>query len=404
MGTRVSVGPRLVGQVDQLGTVLGPKPPTPLRPVSAGGRGRRCQPVRDLGSGRRPESAKITPDGELHSLIRRAGWRTDQSSANANRSAERRSQVPEGGTRTRSTHSGRPPRIVELPAMRSRSARRSVPPSISFRTTSASFVILPICRPAGGTNHQDRRVARTASAAGQKSSRDTRWIVERSKVAWTISVARADASPRHAPAPRSVTTSRRTSRARTAPAGSPSAPRHAGSGSAGVGSRAKREPAGPDSVRAASQHESAIAATVPPTPDISGYAPGVPAYEYRCRTCDATFEIRRSLTDYSTATTCPRGHEDGAGLLGGRPRRPCEFAVTGRPPLTCSDCCRGRMLRRGDAAADPGPPWGGGDAAAGRGTCGLCARTRSATPRTGCSLTTRKSPAWKALSAVRPGL
>jgi putative FmdB family regulatory protein len=33
------------------------------------------------------------------------------------------------------------------------------------------------------------------------------------------------------------------------------------------------------------------------------------AYDYRCRTCDRSFEVRRSVTDDS-AVTCPSGHDD----------------------------------------------------------------------------------------------
>jgi putative FmdB family regulatory protein len=36
----------------------------------------------------------------------------------------------------------------------------------------------------------------------------------------------------------------------------------------------------------------------------------VAAYDYRCRTCDTTFEVRRAVTDEATAVTCPAGHGD----------------------------------------------------------------------------------------------
>lgn len=36
----------------------------------------------------------------------------------------------------------------------------------------------------------------------------------------------------------------------------------------------------------------------------------MPAYDYRCRTCDTTFEVRRLLTQEPTAEPCPRGHPD----------------------------------------------------------------------------------------------
>ena len=40
------------------------------------------------------------------------------------------------------------------------------------------------------------------------------------------------------------------------------------------------------------------------------YARGVPLYEYRCRTCDERFELRRPMSDSDLATPCPEGHDD----------------------------------------------------------------------------------------------
>ena len=35
----------------------------------------------------------------------------------------------------------------------------------------------------------------------------------------------------------------------------------------------------------------------------------MPAYDYRCRTCDARFEVRRGLHEYpDVPTACPSGH------------------------------------------------------------------------------------------------
>ncbi|WP_131744974.1 zinc ribbon domain-containing protein [Frankia sp. Cppng1_Ct_nod] len=37
----------------------------------------------------------------------------------------------------------------------------------------------------------------------------------------------------------------------------------------------------------------------------------MPAYEYRCRTCDTSFEVRRAITEPAAVTTpCPGGHAD----------------------------------------------------------------------------------------------
>jgi putative FmdB family regulatory protein len=35
----------------------------------------------------------------------------------------------------------------------------------------------------------------------------------------------------------------------------------------------------------------------------------VPRYDYRCRTCDAAFEVSRSMTD-SSPVACPEGHAE----------------------------------------------------------------------------------------------
>ncbi|MBA3418582.1 MAG: zinc ribbon domain-containing protein [Geodermatophilaceae bacterium] len=34
------------------------------------------------------------------------------------------------------------------------------------------------------------------------------------------------------------------------------------------------------------------------------------SYDYRCRTCDHTFEVRRSVSDGETGLRCPAGHVD----------------------------------------------------------------------------------------------
>jgi putative FmdB family regulatory protein len=33
-------------------------------------------------------------------------------------------------------------------------------------------------------------------------------------------------------------------------------------------------------------------------------------YEYRCKTCDMSFEMRRSMSDSNAPATCPAGHTD----------------------------------------------------------------------------------------------
>jgi putative FmdB family regulatory protein len=41
----------------------------------------------------------------------------------------------------------------------------------------------------------------------------------------------------------------------------------------------------------------------------------VPLYEYRCRTCDETFEARRPMSQSSDPAECPNGHVDSRRVL-----------------------------------------------------------------------------------------
>jgi putative FmdB family regulatory protein len=41
----------------------------------------------------------------------------------------------------------------------------------------------------------------------------------------------------------------------------------------------------------------------------------MPVYEFRCRTCDTTFEARRPMAESHAAATCPAGHPDTVRLL-----------------------------------------------------------------------------------------
>jgi putative FmdB family regulatory protein len=41
----------------------------------------------------------------------------------------------------------------------------------------------------------------------------------------------------------------------------------------------------------------------------------MPSYDYRCRQCGTTFEVRRSMTVIDTTATCPDGHADTVKLL-----------------------------------------------------------------------------------------
>ncbi|MFD6419737.1 zinc ribbon domain-containing protein [Streptomyces sp. NPDC060194] len=41
----------------------------------------------------------------------------------------------------------------------------------------------------------------------------------------------------------------------------------------------------------------------------------MPRYEFRCRTCDSTFEVSRPMAESSAPASCPVGHEDTTKLL-----------------------------------------------------------------------------------------
>lgn len=71
----------------------------------------------------------------------------------------------------------------------------------------------------------------------------------------------------------------------------------------------------------------------------------MPRYDYRCRVCDVTFEVRRGLTERPTAVTpCPGGHTDTSRVFSA-------VAVAGRGrdapapaparPAAAGGCCGG---------------------------------------------------------------
>jgi putative FmdB family regulatory protein len=68
----------------------------------------------------------------------------------------------------------------------------------------------------------------------------------------------------------------------------------------------------------------------------------VPLYEFRCRTCGDTFELRRSMAESDAPAPCPGGHQDTVKLLplvavGGR-----ASAAQGAPPAAIGGgCCGG---------------------------------------------------------------
>ena len=41
----------------------------------------------------------------------------------------------------------------------------------------------------------------------------------------------------------------------------------------------------------------------------------MPLYEFKCRECDDTFEVRRPMSEASSPATCPQGHDGAVRLL-----------------------------------------------------------------------------------------
>ncbi|MFJ6214713.1 zinc ribbon domain-containing protein [Streptomyces sp. NPDC092296] len=73
----------------------------------------------------------------------------------------------------------------------------------------------------------------------------------------------------------------------------------------------------------------------------------MPRYDFRCRSCGATFELRRPMSQANAPATCPQGHQDTVKLLS-------TVAVTGAS----------------SGAAPAAPAAGGGGGCCGGGCCG----------------------------------
>jgi putative FmdB family regulatory protein len=41
----------------------------------------------------------------------------------------------------------------------------------------------------------------------------------------------------------------------------------------------------------------------------------MPLYEFKCRTCEDTFEVRRPMSEAGDPATCPQGHDGAVRLL-----------------------------------------------------------------------------------------
>ena len=70
----------------------------------------------------------------------------------------------------------------------------------------------------------------------------------------------------------------------------------------------------------------------------------MPLYEFRCRTCDDTFEVRRPMSQASDPATCPQGHDDAVRLLSvfanvGGGAAPSPSAASPRPAGGCGGAC-----------------------------------------------------------------
>jgi putative FmdB family regulatory protein len=76
----------------------------------------------------------------------------------------------------------------------------------------------------------------------------------------------------------------------------------------------------------------------------SSYPGRVPTYEYRCRECGSTFEVRRPMTDSAAPAVCADGHPDTVRLLStvamsrGATERPAAVSAAGPPR---GGCCGG---------------------------------------------------------------
>ncbi|QDY76572.1 FmdB family zinc ribbon protein [Streptomyces qinzhouensis] len=71
----------------------------------------------------------------------------------------------------------------------------------------------------------------------------------------------------------------------------------------------------------------------------------MPRYEFRCRTCDDTFEVDRPMARSGEPASCPDGHDDTVKLLSA-------------------------VAVGGTAAGAPAPSGGGGGGCCGGGRCG----------------------------------
>lgn len=67
----------------------------------------------------------------------------------------------------------------------------------------------------------------------------------------------------------------------------------------------------------------------------------MPAYDYRCRTCDVRFEVRRPMAEAGEPTPCPEGHPDTVRLLSSFASVGASRLGSGPAPAPAGGCCGG---------------------------------------------------------------
>ncbi|MET9464204.1 zinc ribbon domain-containing protein [Streptomyces sp. NPDC006544] len=69
----------------------------------------------------------------------------------------------------------------------------------------------------------------------------------------------------------------------------------------------------------------------------------MPRYEYRCRTCEDTFEVSRPMAESSAPADCPAGHADTVKLLSAVAVGGSSSAAAAAPaaPMGGGGCCGG---------------------------------------------------------------
>ena len=68
----------------------------------------------------------------------------------------------------------------------------------------------------------------------------------------------------------------------------------------------------------------------------------MPAYDYRCRSCDTAFEVRRPLSEPAPAMTpCPQGHADTTRVFSAVAVGGGSAVAAPAAPVASGGCCGG---------------------------------------------------------------